>query len=110
MIQYEKLPQITKEQAEIKLKNAQGEELCYLLLSMCELEDWKWVQDIYLQFVRDKNHWVAAAAITALGHLARIAGKLEKDRVIDILKDISNTRQELKGKAKDAISDINMFV
>lgn len=110
MIQYEKLHKITREKAESKLKVLHGEDLCRLLLSMCELEDWKWVQDTYLRFVRNNDYWVAAAAVTGLGHLARTSGELEKDKVIGILEDVARSVPELEGKVDGAISDINMFV
>ncbi len=109
-MQYEKLPKITKDEAEAKLKVAQGEDLCLLLLSMCELEDWKWVQDIYLLYARDKDNWVASSAITGIGHLARITGDLEKEKVISTLKEVSRINPKLRAKIHDAISDINMFV
>lgn len=108
-MQYEKLPKITKEQAESKLKTVQGEDLCLLLLSMCELEDWKWVQDIYIRYLNSNDQWVLGAAITALGHLARIAGKIEKNKVIEALNKISSTNPMIKGKIDNAINDINMF-
>ncbi|MCF6204642.1 MAG: hypothetical protein L3J59_13400 [Methylococcaceae bacterium] len=106
---YEQLPKITKEEAEAKLKVTYGEELCLLLLSIYEIEDWKWVQDTYIHYVTNEDKWVASAAITGLGHLARITDELENGKVLDVLEGVSSSNPELEGKVSDAINDINMF-
>lgn len=109
MMQYESIPSITKEDAEKKLQIAEGEELCLLLLSLSELDDWQWVQEKYLLYIAHRDKWVASAAITGLGDMVRIAGNIEKDRVVNLLIDVAKSRQDLEGKIHDAISDINMF-
>jgi len=99
-----------KEQAEKDLKTAYGENLCSLLIGISEIEDWKWAQDIYLKYLNDRDQWVATAAITGLGHLARISKNLEKEKVIGALEELSKNNPKLKGKIRDAISDINIFL
>ena len=110
MIEYEQLPIITKNEAEKKIKVADRDELCRLLLSICRLEDSKWIQNVYLKYISDEDKWVASAAITGLGHLARISGELEKDKVISALEDILKNKPELEGKINDTINDINVFL
>lgn len=89
--------------------SSEGEELTLLLLGLSELDDWEWVQDIYLNFVNDKDIWVASAAIGGLGDLARIHGHIDKKRVVKSLLNLANSREELRGKINDAVDDIDMF-
>lgn len=108
MMQYEIISAFNKEQAESKLDDTEGEELCLVLLSLYEIEDWQWVQDIYLKYINDKDNWVASAAITGLGHLARVSGKITKGKVI-ALENARQNNPDLNGKIADAISDLNMY-
>ena len=110
MINYQKLPKLTPEETIKKLNSSSGEELCLLLLSLSELDDWLWVQNTYLTFIGHNDKWVASAAITGLGHLARNCGNLEKEKVLTILKNTLTKRPELQGKIEDAISDIDIFI
>ena len=52
---------------------------------------------LYLKYVNDEDRWIASAAITGLGHLARTSGQLDKDLVIATLTDLK-VRMDLKGK------------
>jgi len=110
MNDYQSLPPFSREDAESKLRVAQGEELCLLLLSLSEADDWKWAQETYLGYINNEDKWVASSAITGLGHLARIAGKIEKEKVINALNKVAESRKDLEGKIGDAMSDINMFI
>lgn len=110
MKKYQSLPSITKENAKVQLELAEGEELCLLLLSLSELDDWKWVQNIFLTYISNDDRWIASAAITGLGHLARNSRNLDKDKVINCLTHITDLDSSLEGKVQDAISDIEMFI
>ncbi|MDE5687611.1 MAG: hypothetical protein K2I18_03175, partial [Paramuribaculum sp.] len=48
-------------------------------------------------------------AITCLGHLARIHGKINHKNVLTALTSVIDNA-ELSGRAADAMSDIEMFV
>ncbi|ELR68834.1 hypothetical protein C900_05780 [Fulvivirga imtechensis AK7] len=72
------------------------------------IDDWKWVQEKLLRYIYHENFWVAKNAITGLGDVARIHGKLDKRRVLEGLEKIENER--LLGVKLSAIDDINMFV
>lgn len=110
MSQYQSIPKISKANAERELSMAEGENLCLILLSLSEIDDWKWVQETYLSYISNSDKWVASAAITGLGQLARISGDLDKDRVVESLEQLSRINPSLSGKVQDSISDINMFV
>ncbi|WP_017662958.1 hypothetical protein [Baaleninema simplex] len=108
-MQYEDTPKLTKEDFIIQVKNASQEELCLLLLGIYELNDWKWIQSTYLDYLKHQDKWVASAAIIGLGHLARVHGEIEVKKVVSCLEKVAQCRPELEGKVEDAISDINMF-
>ncbi|MDK1288395.1 hypothetical protein [Pseudoalteromonas umbrosa] len=110
MSKHQRVTITSKEYTETQLNLAKGEELCLLLLGLCELEDWKWVQNIYLKYIYDDDHWVATAAITGLGHLARISGQLDKKTVVQSLTALIEIKPALEGKVRNTISDIEMFL
>jgi hypothetical protein len=112
MKSYESIECRTKEEAELALQqnsNISRDELVTLLLSLYEIEDVKWVQEQYQKYISNEDYWVASAAITGLGHLARISKSVEKDSMIHMLKDLCVERPELESKIEDAISDIDVF-
>lgn len=109
MINYRSLPKAPK-QVEAQLKTLQGEELCLFLLSLSEVDNWKLAQDIYLKYINNEDKWIASAAITGLGHVARISKMLEKEMVVQTLKKTLAKRPELEGKINDTLNDILIFL
>lgn len=110
-MQYEIIPEISREDAEAGLNAAlKSNELRLLLLGMCELEDWKWVQNIYLEYVTHEDDSVAGAAVEGLGHLSRVSRNLEKERVIKRLRELELERPALAGHVEFAVEDIEHFI
>ena len=112
MKRYESIEHITKEQAELTLHNSSNisrDELVTLLLGLHEIEDAIWVHNQYLKYISNDDYWVSSAAITGLGHLARVSESFEKDSVVYLLKKLSNERPELESKIEDALNDIEVF-
>ncbi|MBQ4880115.1 hypothetical protein J8M21_23160 [Pseudoalteromonas luteoviolacea] len=110
MSKYQRVTPVSKEYAETQLNLVTGEELCLLLLGLCEQENWEWAQSVYLKYIYDDDHWVASAAITGLGHLARISGQLDKETVVKSLTDLIEVKPSLEGKVHDTLNDIEMFL
>ncbi len=53
---------------------------------------------------------ISGLALTCLGHLARVNGKIDKDVVIPFLKDkMLNPNEMVSSRAEDALDDINIF-
>jgi hypothetical protein len=71
--------------------------------------DWKFVQDLCLELLHDSDVAVVATAILALGHLGRIHGHLELDRVVPEL-DALKSNDALAGRVSDTLDDIEIFV
>lgn len=108
-MEYQNLPEVTKSRFEAEMPNAGDREKAILLLGIHECSDWRWVQSVYLEWMQHQDHWIASAAITGLGHLARCAGQIEKNKVVPALEALAKTRLEMAGKVEDALGDIEMF-
>lgn len=69
------------------------------------------VQSLCLRLSEHADIWVRGNAFTALGHLARVTGDLDPERVKPVL--MAGLRDEsgrVRGCAADAISDIRIFL
>jgi len=71
--------------------------------------DWQWAQDLCLDLINHTNNNISYLAVTCLGHIARIHGKIDKEKVFDAFQ-LKMSDKEIVGRIEDAISDINMFV
>jgi len=71
--------------------------------------DWRWVQDLCLRWTTDPDWQVRNGVVLALGHVARIHRRLDRDRVVPVLRTLSEDPR-LKGTVDDALEDIDMFV
>lgn len=80
--------------------------ICEALLSITYHDkDWLWVQEKCLFFIKSEFIDVKKIAISCLGHLARVHGKLE-DKVMPILEELRSD-PDLVGRVEDAIDDID---
>ncbi|CAA0149339.1 hypothetical protein [Tenacibaculum maritimum] len=71
-------------------------------------DDWEWVENKCLELINSKDNDIKGLAITCLGHLARIHGKINYKKVSKILE--SNLSDlTIKGRIEDAFDDIKMF-
>jgi hypothetical protein len=71
--------------------------------------DWKWVQHRSLELLHDPDVDVVATAVLALGHLGRLHGQLELDRVLRELETVK-ANEALAGRVADVLNDIDIFV
>ncbi len=71
--------------------------------------DWKFVQDLCLELLHDSDVDIVATAVLGLGHLGRIHGHLELDRVVPQLEALK-TNDALAGRVSDELDDIDIFV
>lgn len=84
---------------------------CKLLLKITfNCDNWKWVQDVCIDIIdsnREKN--ICGLAVTCIGHLALIHGKIEKDKVYNCLNQ-QKENSYINDRIEDVLNDINMFV
>lgn len=71
--------------------------------------NWRWVQNRCLEFLNNDNFEIRGVAATCLGHIARIHGRLDEDKVMPALRERLND-QAISGRIEDAIEDIGMFL
>lgn len=71
--------------------------------------DWQWVQDQCLSYLDNESAQIRCVAAICLGHVARIHGKLDLDKVVSALRS-KKEDPEVWGSALDALDDIEMFV
>ena len=79
--------------------------LLYLTFNMSEFDK---VQEFVAKMIDSENEDVAGLAITCLGHLARIHGKIDKKKIIPLLMSKAKNKRFF-GRVQDALDDINMF-
>jgi len=105
---YEEFSYSNKLEVERLLVSSKDNRIKALIGMINGIDDWKWVQDKILKFIHDDDFWVAKNAITGLGDIARIHGKLEKDMVYKELSKLQN--EQLFAVRDEAIDDIKMFL
>jgi hypothetical protein len=71
--------------------------------------DWRCVQEHCLRLTAAVDPAVRRVAATCLGHLARIHGQLDLERVGPRLRDL-RADPEVSGSAEDALDDIQRFM
>lgn len=72
-------------------------------------EDRIWAQNTCLKYLTSEVESVAASAVTALGHLARRHGELDRKPVLLALENVKNKFPALEGIVADTLDDIDAF-
>lgn len=69
------------------------------------------VQSLCLRLSQHGDPWVRGNALTSLGHLARVTGELDPERVKPLLQDgLKDESDIVSSRAADAISDIRIYL
>jgi hypothetical protein len=71
--------------------------------------DWTEAQELHLELLDHDDRQVQALAATCLGHLARVYGRLDEDRVVAALRRV-RVRPHLGGNVANALDDIGLFL
>jgi hypothetical protein len=110
-LKYEEVPSISHEELERALSESApaGDAAVALYRMALNDPDWVWAEEKCIASIHDSRYPVQAAAVTCLGHLARIHGKTTKEIVLPELERLKN-HPKLKGIAEDALTDISLFV
>ena len=81
-----------------------------LLYIAYNIKDIQWAEQQLIKMANAQDADVSGLALTCLGHIARINGKISKETVIPFLIDKANSENEIiSSRAEDALDDINMF-
>jgi hypothetical protein len=110
MKKYQHITPISRSEAERIIEQGSPEEIALTLVRLAYYDpDWIWVQDSCIALSAHHEKWIRRTCATCFGHLARIHGKLEKQKVMPVLNRLL-ADPDAKGAAKDAIEDIEVFL
>jgi hypothetical protein len=71
--------------------------------------DWRWVQDLCIEFSSHRDPWIRRACATAIGHLARIHRTLDKDQVVPLLYKLLKD-PEMGDAADDTLDELQIYL
>ena len=112
-MQYWEPEPLSREEEEAGLHSDDPSVICETLVSCAYYDDdWRWVQERCLEFMHHWNRQVRYVAIICLGHLVRIHGVLDLDRVQPALKEMvkgSEPDPDILDAVLSARSDIRIF-
>lgn len=101
----------SKSNLEAQLKSNDLAKISEALLYIAHnINDVEWAEKKVMEMANDSNEDISGLALSCLGHIARINGRISKEIVIPFLKEkMNNTNKILASRAEDALDDINMF-
>ncbi|WP_028622129.1 hypothetical protein [Pseudomonas sp. Ant30-3] len=103
-------PSISHDEAVSLLDSGLEKHIVTALISVgLNEQDSAWAQTVCLDHLKSGTQSVAAAAITALGHIARRFGELEMQVVIPALDAVQAKFPALEASVADTLDDIEMF-
>jgi HEAT repeat len=109
-LQYEETWAMSRGIAETVLQGSDATAICGTLVNVALHDpDWAWVQEHCLRLLAAADPEVRGVAATCLGHLARIHGTLDLNRVEPRLRELRKD-PEVRGRAEDALDDIQRFM
>lgn len=103
-------PVLSTGEAEKRISQVEGADLALLLLEIQKLDDWRWVQNTYLEFTESEDLWVATAAVVGLADLVKTSGDLDVDIVVPQLSKTASRRPELSGVVENTMTEIESFL
>lgn len=71
--------------------------------------DGEWAQHTCLQFIGHPDDEIAAAAIVAIGHIARRFGEVDMTKITPAFEQARQRSSSLSAAVNDAMDDIKMF-
>lgn len=109
-MRFEEVIQIDREEAERALASGDARQICDALLRVTYHDpDWQWVQAKCIEFASQSSTSVQIPAVTCLGHLARIHGVLDLDKVLPVLKALESD-PKVRGTVEDTLEDFEIFL
>ena len=109
---YKPIPKMTRADIEIAIRDNNLEILHIVPLSAAlHSEDPVWAQEICLTLSHHSDFNVRGNAILGFGHIARIHGVLDRDRVQPIIEDgLHDAAEYVRSHAHDAAGDVEHFL
>lgn len=110
-MQYKKVPTSNRDYCIQQLETGESQAIVEALLSLAFHDpDWQFVQELLIKYSRSSIPDVRYMAILCFGHITRIHGKLDKERVMPILKAaLEDPDWRIRGTSEDVLEDIEIF-
>jgi hypothetical protein len=105
---YEEPAPASREDLESAVATGDPAAISRAMVGVLEDGDADWLTDTLLDLTRHESTEVRATAITSLGHVSRIHGHIDWDRVLPRLRELRSDPL-LRGRIDDAIDDIEHF-
>src|SRR5262245_1725366 len=99
----------TREKIDSLLREAKLEDLIEIPIAITNLgtPDPRWSEEICLQLASHENPGVRGNAVLGLGHLARTAGGLDRERCMPIItRALRDPDRYVRGHASSAADDV----
>lgn len=110
MKEYQKISPIPRDEAEIIIQQGFPEAIALTLVRLAYHDpDWRWVQNLCIALSSHPDKWVRRTCVTCFGHLARIHGYIDKQKVMPVLNQLLQD-PDVKGEAEDALEDLKVFL
>ena len=108
-MEYQGIDPIPRPEAEAIFRGCDLEKTRLTLVRVAFHEpDYEWAQDRCLEFCNHDDAEVRGVAVTCLGHIGRIHGKLNMSKVGPVLERLLSDPL-VAGRVEDALSDIKRF-
>ncbi len=111
-MKYEPIKKYSKEDIEKALADNNANELLLMVLSVALYsDDFEYAENFCIQLSNHEHFNVRGNAIQALGHIARIHGKLNENKIKPIIeKALKDKNKVVRGNAIDAKDDTKQFL
>lgn len=110
MSEYQEIMPISRSEAETIIRSGQPEAIALALIRLAYHDsDALWVQDLCIRLSGHKDKWVRRACVACFSHLARIHGKIEREKVNPVLTRLLDD-PDVRGEAQDTIEELKVFL
>ena len=111
-MKYEPIREYSKAEITKALTDNKADELLYIVLSVALYsDDFEYAENFCIQLSNHENFNVRGNAIQVFGHIARIHGKLNENKIKPIIENALKDKNKIvRGNAVDAKDDTEVFL
>ena len=109
---YEPIPELTRTEVEAAIARDDPDELLRAVLAAAlQAEDGAWAEDVCARLAAHPHPDVRGNAVLGLGHLARVHGRLDRERAMPLLEAaLADADEHVRGQADAAADDVEHFL
>jgi hypothetical protein len=107
---YEEIKPITKSEVEAALITGDSDNIIIAMLGAAYyIDEWRWVQNHCLGLLGNADTNLRNIAVVCLGHIARIHGTLDKEKVLAALEKLRNDPQ-IGEEVSNSLEEIEWYL